>query len=272
MSRIPQGMEADASVINAVAWADPMAKNGFRQAGGVAYVGAVINPLNLTTPRAFEQLLDWESKLPQACELELQLQLQPGTPLSPTAFPDELFSSGYAAGAYNGFPWDGGSPVITKYETGGGADARVFYSDTRPGRFSLGVQQRVRVSVARWLVDSGFVGSTLVVQGSIGPSRGTDADPPTYTANGLVPTAANRNLTAPPGAVWWDWQCSSGSVGVPVQVQCEHGDGLFYKDTTVAAPVVYPPSAPYPVIPFAGFNFINLGAVDAGVTVTFWVR
>lgn len=265
---------SDSSLVNVRAWVDPMKSHGWRQSGGVLRVPGVFNPLNLERPRAFDSLLEWESELPQACELELQLQLQPDAGLSPTGFPDETVSNGFCAGAFNGFAWDLFETVIAKFETGGGADARVFYSDVRPGRFALGVQQRVRVSIARWLRDSSYVASSLVVQGSIGPAQATDADPLTYTAAIQLPAAGQRNLTAPPGALWWDWQIDTGVASTYSQVIVQTPAGVSYKDTTYTAPIIYPPAAPYPWVCSAAPNlsFIHAGGDPCNLIVTFWVR
>jgi hypothetical protein len=157
----------------------------------------------------------------------------------------------------------------------GGADARVFYSDVRAGRVSLGVQTRVRLSLARWLKDAES-GLDLFVQGSINPAQALDADPPTYSAARRLAIGETAAITVPPGAMWWDFSVTDagGGLGAACQVRAQPNQGgTYYRDTTLAAPVQYPPSSPWPWIPGYGpLRFANLSAIAVLVTVTFWVR
>jgi hypothetical protein len=267
---------SDSSLVNAIAFRDSLASRGWRQSGGVALIPATMPPVNATSPRAFTQLLDWEAKQAMACELELQLEERASG--SPTAFPENGFSASFLAGAMSGSGatlWDTGGPVLAKYETGGGADARVFYSDVRAGRVSLGVQTRVRVSLARWLRDAPS-GLDLAVQGSINPAQALDADPPTYSAARSIAIGATAQITAPPGAMWWDFSVTDagGGFGAACQVRAAPAQGgTYYRDTTLTAPIQYPPSSPWPWIPGSGpLSFANLSAIAVLVTVTFWVR
>lgn len=249
-------------------WVDVLKVNGFGQVGGIATLPPELSPLNLTMPVSYIFLLEWRSLKAQTCELEIQLQYQEPS-LSAAGFPDSTFSLGFSAGARRDAvsEWSWADPVIVKYETGGGANARVFYSDLRPGRFSLGAQERVRMSFARWmLADVG--GANVAVQGSIAPSHGTDADPPTYTASIQIPAGTTRQMTAPPGALWWDFNCT-----VPTQLRATTYQAVYDKNTVLGSLEQNPPVTPYPWLTSnSNIDFENLGAVDTVLTATFWVR
>lgn len=265
---------SDGSLVQAIDWVDAMKSRGWRLSGGVVQLPADLPTFNTTSPRAFTQLLEFESKLAQPVELELQLQSQPVP--TPDGFPDGASSVSPCAGAYQfGTPWNLSAPnigiVIAKYETGSGADARTFYSDVRPGRFALGVQQRVRMSVARWLV-AGVAGSFINIQGSIAPARGTDADPPTYTCGIDLPLGDDLYVMAPPGAMYWTFDCVANA-GFSAQVIAQiPGQAQFYRDTNPAAAILYPPAPAWPLgAGDALIHFINAG-VDCRLFATFWVR
>lgn len=268
--------DRDPSLVNAFAWRDAMEVQGWRQAGGSCDVPAALPPLNATEPRAFVQLLEWEAKHAISCELELQTQSQPA--VTPTGFPDGSNTSGARAGAFQAaFSWNqtaGGNNdiILAKYETGSGADARVFYSDCRPGRFSLGVQRRVRISLARWL-RAGAAGTSFSVQGSIGPAHATDADPLTYTAAIEVLAAGQAQIEAPPGAQWWNFDISNGLAPFDGSMLAVANESQYMKDCSPLNPVQWPPSSPWPFTCGPGFiNFLNTGATNLNLVVTFWVR
>lgn len=247
----------------------PMDEFGERQSGGVLRVSPDLPTLNTVSPRDFTFLLEWEAKKPTSCELQMQLQYQEPS-LVASGFPDATYSYGFSAGARldGSNVWDFADPIIAKYETGGGSNARVFYSDVRPGRFSLGVQQRVRMSIARWLQpDAG--GGFIAVQGSIAACKFSDADPPTYTATTTIAAAASKQITSPPGALWWDF--STAQLGS--QIRVTSFQGLYYKDTTIASPVQIPPVTPYPWLTGNSLLTVeNVGALEATVTLQWWVR
>jgi hypothetical protein len=267
----------DASEINAIQWADPLKTRGWVQSGGLVVVPAALHTLNTTIPRAFQAWLEFFSAQPQEVELEVQTQAQP-VPI-PDGFPDGTNTATARAGAFSlGGTWDsnpGNSDIIVaKYETGSGVDARVFFGDVRPGRFSLGVQQRVRISVARWLRAAGTADSQYVVQGSIGPARGTDADPITYTCATNILAAGESFLQAPPGALYW-WVDLANGLG-PFDgsiLMVVDGQAQFSRTIDPAAPVQSPPGCPWPFPAGPGqVHFINTGASNLDVVVTFWVR
>ena len=260
----------DAPFVGDLSSEELFAKKGYRQRGGQIILEPTLPSTNTTFPNAFQLLLEYESVRAIPCELEIQMQYQEPSILA-SGFPDATFSIGYCAGAridaVNAWD-DSDQPVIVKYETGAGPDARTFYSDLRPGRVSLGAQTRVRVSIARWLVaDVG--GANVAIQGSIAPSQGTDADPPTYSATAIIPAGATRTITAPPGAFWFDFFAQqSGSI-----VSATGFRAFFYKDFSLAAPIQIPyvMPAPWP----SGESLLsvaNLGAAEAWVTVCWWVR
>lgn len=249
---------------------EAFARIGYRQRGGQIVLGPTLPPTNATYPNAYQLLLEYESARAIPCELEIQMQYQEPA-FAPPGFPDATFSVGFCAGARLDAAnvWDlSDQPVIVKYETGAGPDARTFYSDLRPGRVSLGTQTRVRVSIARWLVGDGG-GANINVQGSIAPAQGTDSDPPTYSAMTSIAAAASKQISAPAGAFWFDMQVQqAGSI-----IRATSFRGHWYKDTTAVAPTQIPPVMPAPWPAGDTLTTVaNLGAAEAWVTLTWWVR
>jgi hypothetical protein len=263
---------ADDSPDRAV-WTDPLRTRGYKQAGGNLLILPTLPGLNTVKPREFTFLLDWEAVEPMPVELEVQMQQQDPTVLA-GGFPDATLGGGVICGAYfdAGGPdiWDsdGAGCVATRIETGAGNNARFFYCDLRPGRFSLGVQSRVRMSCARWII-ADPTNTVFAVQATIAPAKFSDADPPTYSLQTVVPVGATRGFVTPAGAQWFDMVV--GTRGA--QVEAAVFGGLYYRDTTLAAPICYPPAPPWPV-PITGgtWDITNVGAVDALVTMIFWVR
>jgi hypothetical protein len=244
--------------------------HGYRTSGGQLVVPNVINPLNATVPRAFQQLLEWESfKGSVPCELQLQSQYQPA-PSGQTVPDTSIATSEYAGANDNPGLWDlGGTALIAKIELGSGPIPRTLFCDVRSGRWALGSQTRVRISVARWIGDNIATSTELSLQGAVAPcGGGSDADPLTYTCGKVLAIGAVQSLVTPPGAGWFD--CLVSPAGA--QVQINGVGGMFYKDTTLAAPVCYPPATPWPLSNLGVLDFENVGIVEATLVVTFWLR
>lgn len=242
--------------------------HGLRTSGGQIIVPATMPPINASFPRSYQQLLEWESfRGPLSVELQLQSQYQP--PPAGDTFPDNSISGvGEVAGANDnpGFwPLTGG--LVAKIELGSGPIPRTLYSDVRSGRWALGSQTRVRVSVARWIADEPN-GLQLSLQGAVAPCQGgSDADPLTFTCGREIAPAEIASLVTPNGAVWFDT-----FIGAGAQIEISGIGGTYYKDTTLAAPICFPPATPWPLAAQGTLDFENVGAAAAQVFVTFWLR
>lgn len=242
--------------------------HGIRSSGGQIIVPAAMPPINASFPLSFQQLLEWESfKGPLSVELQLQSQYQP--PPAGQTFPDNSVSGvGELAGA-NDNPglWGLNAGLVAKIELGSGPIPRTLYSDVRNGRWALGSQSRVRVSVARWIVNQSS-GLQLSLQGAVAPCQGgSDADPLTFTCGREIAAGATASLVTPNGAVWFDTFVAAGS-----QIEITGIGGIYYKDTTLAAPICFPPATPWPLPAQGTLDFENVGAAAAQVFVTFWLR
>lgn len=244
----------------------------FRTAGGQIMIGRELPALNASAPREMQQLLEWESmRGPRSCELQLQCQYQPAFT---QGFPDTSIASSEPAGAYYDATsvWSlGNSALIAKIELGSGPVPRTLYADMRPGRWALGSQSRVRISVGRWLGEFPFA-STVSVQAAVAAASSTDADPLTYTAAISIPAGATRNITTPPGACWFDAQIGNDDPTLGVKVLISDSVNCWYKDSTQAAPVCYPPATPWPIGQLTTLDVINRGATTALVRLVFWLR
>lgn len=256
---------------------DPFLTNppetGVRTSGGQLIIPAALPVLNATAPREMQQLLEWESlRGPLSCELQLQCQYQPAFT---QGFPDTSIASSEPAGAYYDevSVWNlGQSALIAKLELGSGPVPRTIYADMRSGRWALGSQQRVRVSVGRWIGAFPFAGTQVSVQAAVAAASSTDADPLTYTAAIQIPVAGTRSITTPPGACWFDAQIGADDPTVGAQVLITDSVTTWYRDSTPAAPVIYPPASPWPIGQLTTLDVINRGAAAANVRLVFWVR
>lgn len=249
-----------------------------RLQGGRQTIAAIAPTRNATAPNDLQSLLEWNGP-PTSLEWQNQFQVL-ATGGGSTEFPPKAYSSDWAAGAYYNASnvWAGGDGeqtcLLAKIETGSGPLARSYYADLRVGRFALGVQERVKISVGRWYADDAF-GRTVEIQAAVGPAQAGDCDPPTFTATTAVVAGATKTMVQPPGALWWDFAVDQFGAQVAIETDTIQGvnRGLYFKDTTAAAPIVFPPASPYPALANGGlYNARNYGSVDCFVTMTFWVR
>jgi hypothetical protein len=248
------------------------------QRGGTIIIPSDINSLNAAKPSVFSELLEWVSDdgLPHAVEMQLQTQALDPT-VSGSDFPDVNYVRARAAGATGWtYDFDGNSCTVMQVETGAGSNARRFWCDLRAGRFSLGVQTRVRLSVCRW-VGNATSGESLTVQGSIAPAQAVEADPPTYTMRRMIDSGLTEDAPIPPGAHWF-YVNAQGNPDADQEAECQlrivsEDADTFIVDTTQVAPLHYPPASPWPVP--IGSTFLrvhNVGTEDAVVSVIYWVR
>lgn len=262
---------------------DPYAqqyRRSWRQSGGYLALPATLPGINTTRPREFTFLLDFESAHPVAVEWQVNYETQ--DPTQPQGgFPNSNVAQEAFAGAYfdssNIWTCEDRGCIVCKIELGAGLNARTLFTDLRAGRFSLGVQQRVRVSVARWLF-AGDNDAVLAIQSTVAPAKTSDADPPTFTAEIVVAGPGLSNtITVPTGAQYFDFTARPvvglGNVYDATKIFVYGIDSQYYKDSTLAAPVVFPPASPWPVRQGTTyFDVLNLGAVDAQVAMQFWIR
>lgn len=242
-----------------------------RVAGGFVVVPAIMPPANMSTPLVWQQWLEWNGP-PAAVEWQVQLK----NAEQPLGFPPRNYSADWIAGASAATPGGGavGSHIVARIECGSGPTARMFFADVRAGRFALGVQERVRISVARWRADDPFL-RPVEYQGTIGPAQATDADPPTYSVIHTFTAGENLNqMAVPPGAAWFDFSLTAGAVRVTFTGYTGGNYGSIYRDVGASPPVSIPGPGPYPVPAGAGnVNAIQPSALDgATLSLTFWVR
>jgi hypothetical protein len=239
--------------------------------GTTVTVSAAIPGGNTLAPANWQQLLAWDSDVPVPVELQLTVAIPDAILTFPPAG-----TVGFCAGArYNNgagtiWTWDDSADgcVVMKIEMGSGPDARTIYADCRGGRYSLGSQRSVRVSVARWLA-AGV--AACQVQGAVAPADGS-GDYLTYSAAiGAVAAAGDATMPAPPGALWFDfypeedgeWEASSTDAAVNWRAQ---------RSVVGAAPLYMPPTSPLPLLGSNGITLVNVGAAASGVYACFWVR
>lgn len=228
------------------------------------------NALEITS---WKQLCAWEiDGDPVPVDLVLDVRL---TTSSGRGFPS-VYANNFCAGAYYDtgagptYTWDDSADgcIAIKIECGTGNAPRTLYGDARGGRYALGPNQWVRVSVARWLA----AGTTdTVVQGAIAPADGS-GDYLTYSAviDGVaaLDTAA---LAVPPGAVWWEFYPLADTSWSAISMDTV-SPWIARRYESVAAPVYNPPTTPLPLLGSNGIVLTNQGAAPAGVCLTFWVR
>jgi hypothetical protein len=239
--------------------------------GTTVTVTAAVPGGNSLAPVNWQQLLSWDSADPLPVELQLSVSVGEGV----LSFPSSA-AIGFCAGARydNGggtvWTWDDSAEgcVVLKIEMGSGPDSRTVYADCRGGRFALGSQRSVRVSVARWLAAGS---APAQVQGAVAVADGS-GDYLTYSAAiSGVAAAADATMAAPPGALWWEfypeeagaWEASStdGTANWRAQRSC-----------VAASPVYLPPTSPLPLLGSNGLVLVNVGAAASGVYACFWVR
>lgn len=228
---------------------------------------------NATTIAQWQQLLSWErlDGVPMPVDLQLDVRL----PASAGGGFPEIFANNYCAGGYydgggGPFAWDDSAEgcIAVKIELGTGANPRTLYADCRGGRFALGSNLFVRVSVARWLA----AGVTeAIVQGGISPSDGSGSYLTYSAVIDAVAPAAVAALAVPPGAEWFDFFPTADSVWSAISMDASAA-WLARRDNQAAAPVYTPPTSPLPLLGSNGVVLTNEGAAPAGVTVCFWVR
>lgn len=262
----------DASLLNVTEWRDPLLTRGWNQSGGQVTLPGELPAANANLPREFLHVLSWESLTPQSCEWQVSLQTLAA--LANSDFPPQDTAIKYPAGAVSGASlWAYQAAVTCKVELGSGPDARTIYTDLIAGRYSLGVQSRVRVSVARWR----SAGAPIQIQSAVAPAKHTDSDPPTFSALRLFNSNESAQIMTPCGAQWFEVTgvaqggglLSLASEGVQMVVVGAHG--LYGFDSTASPPIMFPGPPPWPV-DLGGFLSVRCGTVPAIVCVRFWVR
>ncbi len=252
-------------------WVDRMKVLGWKQDGGSIVIQPTIPAINTLEPRQFDLFASFESKEPQPVEWQVQAQYNEAS--TGVGFPPIGTAFNLFAGALDvaGGPILHGAQgaVVCKLELGGGPNARVIYTDLRNGRFSLGVQQFVKVSVARWAINDP-IGATILAQCSLVPSKGhTDAEPPVFSCLGNVAVAGTVSVVIPPGATWF--YLTNIDLGTQLTVNAVNARWLV--DSAAAAPVFYPPNPPWPVPAGATvLDIENTGGATANFNLQFWVR
>ena len=252
-----------------------------RLAGGMARIAAACPAPNLTTPQAWQQLVEWNG-LASAVEWQVQITYEtpnggwPGANPMPGDFPPIRYANDVIAGmgGWNGLP---ATRVVAQIECGSGPVARKFYTDVRSGRFSLGVQERVRISVARWAAND-YLDRTLIVQSTVGPAQMSDADPPTFSCSHVFEGGESLYAIVPPGAVWFDFSTSNmdpATFWLHAQALGGSGGADFYRSFDPAAPISVPSPGPWPLPAQCGQIYVR--NIDAAgfqhpATLTFWVR
>lgn len=181
---------------------EPHAQTEAKQSGGLLTL-ATFNALNTARPAGFDLLLDWKAANGLSAPVELQLDFQrPG--IYPTSFP-VASRPVYFAGVCDtdGQPHTGYGAAVVKIETGG-RTPRTLYSDLRRGRWSLGSQESVKVSIAFWglaWTDPSAFPTGMQIAGNVVPHSPL-AEPLRYTMAEALDPAATLQLPIPPGAVY----------------------------------------------------------------------
>lgn len=229
---------------------------------------------NATTISNWLQVMSWERFMgPMPVDLQIDVRL----PTSAGGGFPEVYANNFCAGGYydagGPFAWDDSADgcVALKIELGAGSNPRTLYADCRGGRYSLGSNNFVRVSVARWLAAGS--GSDAVVQAGISPSDGS-GEYLTYSAViDAVAAAGSAVLAVPPGAAWWDFYGTDGSSWSAVSMDTAASwVARRFQSATPGSSVYDPPTSPMPLLGSNGIVLTNQGAAAAGVTACFWIR
>ena len=213
-------------------------------------------------------LLEWVSEDPVPAELDLQVTtpdipfaadaIWPGTNTTLDLYAGnsiELVGSGITATA-SLF----GLVRLTFDSTG-----RVIYADLRNGRYAIGSHQRVRVDVGLWGVP-GYVDPSTIVQvrarvaGTIGDADYLRCSVPFLMAENIGDSGWSRkdiiDLVIPPGAQFFDLQCSTQLLGSGYYTASPPGvviepaivvDGSLIAQVAYAPPIRYPLQTPIPI-------------------------
>lgn len=242
-----------------------------KQSQGILDVTDDVFSSTATRPDNWKLLIDWENDCAEACDLQLEVTQAQGTNDS---FPPNNFRN-YTAGSY----YTGGGSTSTdpkgiiKVEFGG-FQPRTVYADLANGRFSVGGQEKVRVSVCRWGVATGAT-TTLRARASIVPSSG-DSELLRYSARLTIAAADNETITVPPGARYFEVypDCSNaGAANAPVLSL----SGAVSGKRDLLQGIYYPPSSPLPIQGVSGaggqtVTVANSGSASVDVLLVFWVQ
>jgi len=236
------------------------------QNGGVVILPGTLPPANATAPTQWIFVTEWVSDAaPKPVDLQIDTVAMYAVGVTPSGWPP--LRPMFNAGGGDGVDPIQGTTAIVRLELGQGPNARVLYCDLKSGRFALGSQTRVRVSIARWQTADANNQDTRV---EIGISE-TDGSGEylTYSFGGLEVLAGNAaGLQFPPGAAWFDYY-SEGDFESSYVI----GDDFGYSARLAAQspPVYIPPTSPLPVSR-PSVVFTNVGADPASLIVVVWVR
>lgn len=259
-------------------WSDPLQTKGWKVAGGQITLPALVPVINLALPVQYDLLVAFESLKPQLVEWAVNTCAL-GT-ASAAEFPiiDRMITTYAGATDPDAVPINEpipntGGQVVCKLELGSGPNARVMWTDLRPGRFALGAQTYARVSVARWGPQP-IASYPIDIQSSIVPVPFTDAEPPTFTVAtlDLAPGAA-AGFNVPPGALWVSLDVIPSIVGADAQMRLIANGGQWVIKSSSTGPLASPGPPPWPwPCGAANVGVLNEGAAPASAKITFWVR
>ena len=242
-----------------------------RKSGRPFDIPAAVPATNMTDVTAWSQIAEVLCDAPMPLELQLEVKL--ATSLG-GGLPRTDLINYQAGGRYDlvggPFNWDACEEgcVVVKVEMGGGQDARYVLCDARNGRFELGSQQQVRVSVARWLAAGTFASQ---IRASISPSDGSGDYLQYSAAIAGVAAAASANLYNPPGAQWFELFPELGGDWTVVSTDST-ANWQARRIASATNPIYVPPWSPLPLPGSNGISVTNNGAGAAGVQIVYWVR
>jgi hypothetical protein len=249
-----------------------MDTRGWKLSGGQLEIEPTPPAANALVPIQYNLLCAFESTTPRPVEWQVNTQYLPATPDFSQGFPLPSMQAHAEAGArpLSGAAFLTGSrfgTIVAKIELGGGPNARVIFTDLRPGRYALGAQLFARVSVARW-GDTALLPGVFSIQSSIVPSPGDVAgEPATFTFTTEVlqagfdggPDPRVADFAIPPGAQWVS-VLSNLDIGVRM------GGEIFVERQIPSLPTHVPSGQ-------ETIQIVNYDTVDSAfVQVTFWVR
>lgn len=219
-------------------------------------------PANVNAPAEWILLMEWKSdENPLPVDLQLDAFVVAD---NVTSFPKPRIAL-HAGSTY--FTDVDGFVGIIRLELGQGPNARTIYADLKGGRYALGSQERVRVSMCRW--QTSLLGNANIrVEAGISETDGS-GEYLTYTMAQLtVAPGSDLAVQFPPGAAWWEYY-SAGDF----RAAFSSGDTYNFSERLAAQspPVYEPPSSPLPVSQGA-LTLTNIGVDPASVVVVIWVR
>jgi hypothetical protein len=247
-----------------------------RQSQGIWEGTDEVLSVNAITPQQFNTVLEWSNDSP----VPVDLQVEVTSPGSSSGFPSDVLRNFFAGSYLPGLtPYISEGPCAVMKVEFGGLQPRTVFADLANGRFSIGAQESVRVSFARWM---GGVEDPLPlrVRASVAPGSG-DSELLRYTAYLSLDSGNSYGfeVPVPPGARYGDVYVNPsqsqdfGTATAPV-IECSTA---FAAVRDYTSGTYYPPTGPLPILGTDASATLalvinNITANNCKAYAVFWVQ